>query len=232
MAVQVVGVDGFRGGWVAVAYDTTVRALVPSTFTSLSAVLASYPDATALGVDIPIGLSEGASRVCDVEARKVLRHRRSSVFPAPDPRLLDELDFDAANAASRLLTGKGISKQAFGIYPKVAETNRIVTRAKQDRVFEIHPEVSFWALASRPMDYPKDQPEGYEERRALLTAAFKVPIWTREEARLVAPPAKPDDLLDATVAAWTAWRVAEGRAGRLPSDPPLDGQGLRMEIVY
>ena len=36
------------------------------------AVLAAYPDAACIGVDIPIGLAEGEPRRCDVEARRVL----------------------------------------------------------------------------------------------------------------------------------------------------------------
>lgn len=135
-------------------------------------------------------------------------------------------------ALSRSLNGKGTSKQAFGIYPKVAEVNRIVTPNLQDRVFEVHPEVSFWALAGQPMEHAKDTAEGYEERHALLAEAFGVPIWARAEARRVARPASPDDVLDATVAAWTAYRKAEGSAGRLPPAPSSDRRGLRMEIVY
>lgn len=103
----------------------------------------------------------------------------------------------------------------------------------QDRVVEIHPEVSFWALAGRqPMQYRKTWPEGYAERQTLLADAFAMLIWPREEARELARPAAPDDVLDAVVAAWTARRVAEGVAERLPGDPPVDRRGLRMEIVY
>ena len=39
-----------------------------------------------------------------------------------------------------------------------------------------------------------------------------------------------DDLLDAVAAAWSAQRVAEGSAQRLPDTPPTDARGLRMEI--
>jgi predicted RNase H-like nuclease len=31
---------------------------------------------------------------------------------------------------------------------------------------------------------------------------------------------------------WTAFRILEGRARTLPEEPPEDGTGLRMEIVY
>lgn len=231
--MQVLGVDGCPGGWVAISYDTEAGTLVPRVHASFAEILPAYPDAAAIGVDIPIGLAEGAPRDCDVEARRVLGPRRSSVFPAPDPRVIDALTYEEAVELSRSLTDKGISRQGFAIYAKVAEVNRVVTPEQQYRVFEVHPEVSFWALAGgRPMDHHKGTPEGYEERRALLASAFPVPIPAREEARGLARPATPDDVLDAVVAAWTAQRHAQRQAGRLPADPPADARGLRMEIVY
>ena len=84
----------------------------------------------------------------------------------------------------------------------------------------------------RPMAHAKGTPGGYEERRALLADVLGLAVWSRDEARAIARPAAPDDVLDATVAAWTARRWAEGTAGRLPPDPSLDARGLRMEIVY
>jgi len=39
-----------------------------------------------------------------------------------------------------------------------------------------------------------------------------------------------DDVVDATLAAWTAHRIAMEKAQRIPSDPPVDSRGLRMEM--
>ena len=44
--------------------------------------------------------------------------------------------------------------------------------------------------------------------------------------------AAADDFLDACATAWTANRLATGRAERLPADPATDPRGLRMEIVF
>jgi predicted RNase H-like nuclease len=231
--MRVIGVDGCPGGWVAISYDSDARTLEPLVHRSFADLLAAYPDAASIGVDIPIGLAEGRPRRCDVEARRVLGPQRSSVFPAPDPRVIDAPTYAEALALSRSLTGGGISRQAFAIFGKVAEVNRALTPELQSRVVEVHPEVSFWALAGeRPMAHPKKKPEGYAERRALLAAALGVPIPPREQARALARPAGADDVLDAIVAAWTARRVAAGLAGRLPAAPPTDARGLRMEIVY
>jgi predicted RNase H-like nuclease len=40
-----------------------------------------------------------------------------------------------------------------------------------------------------------------------------------------------DDVIDAAAMMWTAWRVAQGRAVRLPSKPaPPDARGLDMAM--
>jgi predicted RNase H-like nuclease len=231
--MQVVGVDSCRGGWLAVTYDTETGTLAPRAHLSFMALLESVPDAAAIAVDIPIALSERGPRLCDVAARKVLGPRRSSVFPAPDPRILFEQTWWEAERRSRKLTGKGVSQQTFAICRKVAEVNWAIQWEDQARVFEVHPEVCFWALAGRqPMAYRKTWPEGYDERLALLEAVFARPLWSREEARDLARPAAPDDLLDAVAAAWTVRRKVEGVAERLPAEPAVDRRGLRMEMVY
>ena len=142
--------------------------------------------------------------------------------------------YPQASAAFRSLCGKRIPRQAFALYPKIAEVDRLMSPPLQARVVEVHPEVCFWALAGgRPMDHYKKTPEGFQERRQLLAIALEgVPIPDWAEAQVFARPAEPDDVLDAAAAAWTALRFVEGRAGRLPANPPTDAKGLRMEMVY
>ncbi len=230
--MQVVGVDGCRGGWVAIAWETDTNSLTPQVHWAFADLLAAYPEAAAVGVDIPIGLAEGGPRGADVAARRSLGPRASSVFPAPDPRLLGSESYTDALARSRELNGKGISKQAHAIFTKVAEVNALLTPELQAWVVEVHPEVSFGALGNHPMTHSKRTPEGFAERRALLSQAFAQPIWDRASARSLVRPAAADDVLDAVVAAWSAHRFATGAAGRLPEEPEVDGRGLRMEIVF
>ncbi len=147
--MRVAGVDSCRGGWIAVTYDTDDGTLTPRVEVSFMALLERLRDAVSIGVDIPIGLSESGPRRCDVAVRKVLGPRRSSVFPAPDPRVLFAPTWREAEAHSRGLTGKGISQQSFAIRRKAAEVNWAMQWESQDRVFEVHPEVCFWAMAGR-----------------------------------------------------------------------------------
>ncbi len=232
MRMLVVGVDGCPGGWVAMEWETEANTLTARVHWEFAGLLAAYQGAAAIGVDIPIGLAERVPRGADLAARRVLGPRSNSVFPAPDPRLLGAAVYADALALSRELNGKGISKQSHAIFTKIAEVNGLLTPEIQTRVVEVHPEVSFWALADHPMTQSKRSPEGFEERRALLSEAFGQPIWDRVTARSLARPAGADDILDAVVAAWSAHRHATGAAGRLPEIPETDGRGLRMEIVY
>lgn len=236
MIGSVIGVDGCPGGWLAVQYCPRSKELLWSVHRSFDELLSSHPGAVCIAIDIPIGLREdGQPRRCDLEARRVLAPKRaSSVFPAPDRRWLGAKSYQTALTLARQHTGKGISKQAFGIYPKISEVDALMSPALQDRIVEVHPEVCFWALAGQhAMANAKRSLEGFEERRVLLSAEFQgVHVPSREETASLAPPACPDDVLDALAACWTAFRHATGASGRLPSSPQLDPKGLRMEMVY
>lgn len=72
----------------------------------------------AVGIDIPIGLPEVGPRRCDLEARRMIGARRSSVFPAPMRGLLGAATYDEAVSRAVALSGKGLSRQAFGSCPR------------------------------------------------------------------------------------------------------------------
>ena len=230
--MQAVGVDRCSDGWVAACWGVEAGTIALAIHPSLASVIGEYEEAGAIGIDMPIGLSETGTRACDVEARQLLgRPRASSVFPPPVPGILHAPTYEDAMTMSRARIGKAVSLQCFALFRKLAEARETVMPAMQDRVVEVHPEVSFWALAGRPMQHHKDE-QGYAERRALLERATGLTLPSREAAFDWARPAKPDDVLDALVAAWTARRVVEGEAKWLPAVPEADAAGLRMEIVY
>jgi predicted RNase H-like nuclease len=179
-----------------------------------------------VGIDIPIGLPATGARACDVEARAMIGPRRSSVFPVPLRGLLGAVTYGEAASRSRALSGKGISRQAFGILPKVAEVDRVMSPDRQGRIVEVHPEVSLAVLAGRTMAYPKRRPEGRAERLAALGRAFP-DVADHAGVRIVGTG--PDDVLDAFAVAWTARRYARG--GHVQLGGQRDSRGLRMEII-
>lgn len=237
-----IGVDGCPGGWVAAIWRPDKASLTIRVVGSLADLIDAHPD-VAIGVDIPIGLPATEPRGCDITARRLLGPgRASSVFPAPCRGIVHlRAGYAESSARSRELTGRGISQQAYHIIPKIAEADNVLTPELQSRVFEVHPEVSFYALAGgRAMVHAKKRMAGFEERRDLLRAVFPngaIPE-TRAETKLLAIDSRrlgkgagADDVLDAIVAAWSAQRFASGEAKRIPNHPERDETGLRMEIV-
>lgn len=203
--VPVAGVDGYRGGWVAVELreDGTAAVRTAREFRELLVL-----DVRVLAVDIPIGLPETGRRPADVQARRFVGPRASSVFPTPPRAVLEAETFAEACELARGLTGKAISQQSFALRRRILEVDALA--AQDQRILEVHPEVSFAVLARRPLRRSKHTPEGLTERRALLEAA----------GMLLPPPPRgvPDaDLLDAAVAAWSAARAAHSAARPFPA---------------
>ncbi len=205
--VLVAGVDGYRKGWVAVALDPSGDVQV-STHPSFSEVLSSQ--ARVIAVDIPIDPPGLGVRATDAGARAFVGgSRASSVFPTPPRAALEARTFAEANEIARTITGKGISQQAFALGKKILEVHTLAE--VDERVIEMHPEVSFRELAGEPVLESKHTAAGLAKRRELLAAAgIALPG---------AVPGVPEaDLLDAAAGAWTASRYATGNADPLPSD--------------
>ena len=172
---RVAGVDACRGGWVAVVVDAGQFAdsLSAPTFVQL---LGRLQDARAVGVDHPIGLPSESVRAADVAARAFVGRRRSCVFPTPPrPALV------AATYAEARGVLPSLSAQSFALGKKILE----VEACLEERVFEVHPEVSFAALAGRPLRRSKRSWNGQMERRQLLASAgIELPTsWTPARPR-------------------------------------------------
>jgi predicted RNase H-like nuclease len=107
----------------------------------------------------------------------------------------------------------------------MAETAAVA--ALDPRVVEIHPEVSFRALAGEHLRWSKKSWNGLLLRRRLLAEAdIVLPDVIAEVQGAVA-----DDVVDAAVVAWSARRIAAGTASSLP-DPPEDSDGRAVAIWY
>jgi predicted RNase H-like nuclease len=183
---------------------------------------------------IPIGLAERGPRACDEEARRLLgRGRASSVFPAPVRAALAARTWEEACARSAEATGKRLSRQSFGILPRIREVDRVLRRDAElrERVRETHPELCFYVWnRRRPLAYGKKTVIGRAERLRLVASHFAVDFAALRRG-IPAKLAGDDDILDALAALWTAERIAGGAAITLPARPSLDGFGLRMEIA-
>lgn len=221
--MAVLGIDGCPGGWVGARIDRSAVTWHVGSFADLLAL-----DASAVAVDIPIGLPTGAARrTADVDARAVLGHARSSVFFAPPRVVLEASDQPDATRLSRAAGSTGVSIQTFHLLGKVAEVDALLRSdaAAATRVVEVHPEVSFRRLARTDVLPSKRTAAGRDVRlHALRTWLPGLELPGRLPGR-----ARTDDCLDALACAWTAQRWARGQADVLGSE--VDGVGLPMRIV-
>lgn len=224
---RVLGVDGCKGGWLGIALDgVTVRGYLGATIEELVAEAEADGPLAVVAVDIPIGMPDEGQRTADLEARKAVGRLHSSVFMTPVRRTLNETRHEFASAINRRHAGQGMSIQAFGILPKVREVDTWLRRTDH-RVVEVHPEVSFAALAGKPLTVRKSTWAGVEERRRLLRdEGIEIPA----NLGLAGMKAAVDDVLDAAAAAWTARRVSQGKAETIPANPQEFSDGLTCAI--
>ena len=185
-------------------------------------------------VDMPIGLLEAEGvRECDRLARATLgRGQSSSVFSPPIRQVSRLGDYAKANQLSRQLSGKGLSKQAFNITPKIRELDQLLD-SKQRRGYwqECHPEVVFSSLSTTGEPIPKKKtPEGQARRLALLSALPGAQHAL--DTALTAYPRKSvlaDDIIDALACFYTASLPIASRA-YLPELAEYDPRGLAMQL--
>jgi len=228
----VTGADGRPGGWLAatVAVRAGGRARLRGWTLAVDATQLLALDTDRQGWDVPIGLPDAGPRQVDGLARRRLGRRGVCVFPAPVRAVLAATDYPGALAVSRAADGRGLSVQTWGIVARVADADAALGAAGagvHDRVGEVHPEVSFAALAGSPLPSKHTAP-GAVARRAALGG------WLDglDEALAALPArARTVDALDALAAAWSAARWARGVAEVLPEPAPRDGLGRPMRLV-
>lgn len=233
--MKYLGIDGCKAGWfyVGINENDQYRFGIVSAFNE---ILQIVDQSVQVLVDIPIGLRERdlKERLCDLEARKILGNRKSSVFPPPSRPALAFSDYKQASQINFQYTGRKLSQQSFAISKKIKEVDDLIINTKmQGKIREMHPEVCFWALNNyQSMNFNKKKVDGLEERKRILKKYFSITNNLIEEARsnYLKKDLATDDILDALIGAVSARFYKNLR--QLPDHPEKDAKGLKMEIVY
>jgi predicted RNase H-like nuclease len=204
-------VDGTQGGWVAIVLEAG-RFASDHVLRPLETGFEEFADASLIAIDIPIGYGP---RQADAAARRLLRGAASTVFTTPSREVL-EAPFGP---------GLRISAQAHALGRRIIHVTSLA--GADDRLYEVHPEVSFRAMnGGHPLRHRKKSAGGALERIDLLR---------RNGIELTglsdAAAAPLDDVLDAAAAAWSGGRIAANTAESLP-DPPEEVGGRRVAIWY
>ena len=233
--MQYIGVDACKKGWFAVSIGTAGRFEI-GIFETIADLWKSLKGNTLILIDIPIGLPDVGKRRCDVEARRLLQKRASSVFPVPCRQAIHAATYNKACRMNQKILGVRLSVQTWNIAGKIREVDDLLLKDEKARrrMRESHPEICFWALAGkRPMAYYKKTEKGFTERSNLLKRIEPAAEFIIDTA-LKGFPRKylaKDDIIDATALAITAGAGSKNLTA-LPENPPRDSMGLPMEIVY
>lgn len=231
----VAGIDGCHAGWLCVTKDLASGKINARVLKRIDDILAISPRPEVVTVDIPIGLPDAGSRDCDLEARKRLGKPRScSVFPAPIRPMLEAKSRAEACQIGQRVDGRKTSIQLWSILPKVHEVDTFLRldSTPTNWIREVHPEICFWHWnCEKAMAHYKKSRQGQEERERLVIPSIGGGEY--QSVRSIQPAGQyaNDDLLDALAALWTAERIHCRRELVLPSNPPMDSCGLRMEMV-
>ena len=221
----VAGIDVWRKRWIAVVlrdggYEDALLEV------HLEKLLVRLQGMDAVGIDMPFGLTRGSlRREADALARKFVGPRGSAVFPTYPREVYEAVSYDAARETCLKLTKGSISRQAYALGERILELERTVTG--QGQVREVHPEVSFRAMSDQHLSWTKTSWNGLHERtQLLLDQGVRLPTEISEIG-----DAEAEDVLDATAAAWSANRVANGTAKSFP-EPPQMANGRQIAIWY
>jgi predicted RNase H-like nuclease len=216
------GLDGFRGGWVAAWIDD--QGHHGFDYSSSLSRLLSMPHQRAM-IDMPIGLKMSGHRRCDVSARGLVG---ASVFPGARRNLWEFPDQASANQYywQHEGPGMGVSCQLWNIRDKIREVDDFITPDRQASIGEAHPELIFRKLGHPLRLEGKKSPRGRDQRIKLLAdrGFVRLSKWlTQRHGTGIGR----DDLIDACACAV----AARDSTSRLGGDE-VDVRGLRMEINY
>jgi predicted RNase H-like nuclease len=209
--MKVAGADVWKGQWVVVVLEDGHfdRAFVAAT---IDEAIDNLPDASAIGVDMPIGLPEPrCCRLADGQARKYVGPRWQSVFMTPCLSLLRSPSLGEANQLAKAEGWDGISAQTYALGKLILEVQPVADR--DARVVEIHPEVSFVrANQDVPLQWSKSSWGGISLRRRILQD-YGIVIPDDIGAAAASGVA---DVLDGAIGAGSAARIASGHGESFP----------------
>lgn len=244
---HVLGIDGCPDGWAVAARPApashaasqekpAIALAFVSNFSSIMAHRARHKtNLLAAMVDMPIGLRDCGRRQCEIDARKRLGPRKSSVFPAPRRPMLGHATYEEANQWGKdqgTHAGGGLSKQAWNIIPKIREIDENITAEDQSWLNEAHPELAFTRLnTTLPCQFAKKNCQGFAERLKILSAHGINNLDPLLKQTKTGCPYRhvKDDLVDAIALTLTAQGSVDGSAWSL-GDGTHDRRGLHMQI--
>lgn len=195
----------------------------------LEALFGALEDVDAIAVNVPIGHEDPSGergdgrRACEKAAAELLGEATAAerILPMPPFAAYEEEHYH--DAVSRC-EAEGWPRLPEPIWHGRHRVQALRQQAADDeRLVEIHPEVSFTVMnelagGQGPLEtYGRGWSALYERLELLQEAGLRPARSLGGVGR-----ASPRDVIDASAAAWSGHRVAVGEARTLPEDPPTD----------
>ena len=226
-----VGIDGCKGGWIAAAICRGELKLYK--FASINEITDKLPFDACM-IDMVIGLQGNEAQVRpDGMARKILKGRASTVFPAPCRKAVYGKTKEERLQPNIEVLHKKFPSQTDAIIPKMRELDEFlqVNMQYKNRLQESHPEVCFARLNGGVLRTSKHDMEGIRERAAVI-ADFLPEVtegWIVESARKM--QCNADDIVDSVCLAIVANLLMQGKTESIPPEPMTDDTGLLMQMI-
>jgi predicted RNase H-like nuclease len=135
----------------------------------------------------------------------------------------------------RSIDGRGVNVFSWNLYPRIRDVDAELQNNPhlRDKVYEVHPEISFRALNDGvPIIAAKRNSEGESIRRSLVENHFGAGAFDEIRKNHYLKDAANHDINDAFAVLWSAERIFNGIAVVMPAEAEFDSVGLRMGIWY
>jgi 8-oxo-dGTP diphosphatase len=225
-------VDGCKGGWIAALLNQ--GNLIIDKFNHINDIVNKYPYFDEMFVDMVIGLPSSKDHIRpDTYARKIIKERTSTIFPAPCRQAVYARTVSDAYEENESVLGKKFTPLTVGILSKIRELDSYLQNNQRYKnvIKESHPEVCFARLNGKTMLSKKSQIEGIEERINLLRKYIPELSLTKLTTLQKCLKCNIDDIVDALCLAVTANIAAQGYFEIIPENPMSDETGLLMQMV-
>ena len=229
--INAAGLDGCKSGWFMIYYqDDRYQYQLINSIQNASAV---FKRSHKIFIDIPVGLSsKNYIRQIEKKMRKLLKNRSSTVFTPPCREALMQNNYQIANETNRLITSKGLSKQAFNIGKKIAEVDTFLEKERNFQLVESHPEICFKILNGTVLQTKKNTAEGVEQRRNIISSVSSSLDKLVTDVLQAYPKSKvqQDDIIDAAVLCLSAQISLTYNTLEWKEKNYIDQKGIQVKI--
>jgi predicted RNase H-like nuclease len=245
------GVDWADGCWIVARYGEDPLVTTEPSILNVWHEHVDNNSVHAVVIDIPIGLPDSGSRLCDRKAQERLGNRRSTVFSVPRREVVETDDYKIA----RERNNGSLGSQSWWLFPRIREVDIFLQRnpVALERIYESHPELCYHELADEQLN-SKDTESGIDTRLEIIESIIddapefydrvETVVRDREDGaewhnRI--SKGRRDDVLDAAILALTGSQLELQQRSQMDSYPSLSGEtisgddtklGITPEIVY